>query len=94
MLTKNEFMEGIHILQDNYNRKLTGTQLRLFYEHLKGMSKEKFITNINSIIKTSPFMPTIAQIINEPRKQYSNYEQRDYSDTDLDRLYKNGGETN
>ena len=89
MLTKNEFMEGIHMLQDNYNRKLTGTQLRLYYEHLKGMSKTKFIASINSIIKTSPFMPTIAQIINEPRKQYSNYEQRDYSDFDFNNVYAN-----
>lgn len=89
MLTKNEFMEGIHMLQDNYNRKLTGTQLRLYYEHLKEMSKEKFIENINEIIKTSPFMPTIAQIINEPRNQYSNYEQRDYSDFDFSKFYAN-----
>lgn len=89
MLTKNEFMEGIHILQDNYNRKLTGTQLKLFYEHLKEMNKEKFIANINSIIGTSSFMPTISQILSEPRSQYSNHEQREYTEEELNKLYAN-----
>lgn len=89
MLTKGEFMEGIHILQDNYNRKLTGTQLKLYYDNLKNINKEKFMENINTAIRISPFMPTISQIINEPRKQYSNYEQRDYSDFNFSKFYAN-----
>lgn len=87
MLTKNEFMEGIHILQDNYNRKMTGTQLKLFYENLKDMNMDTFISNINQCIKTNSYMPTIAQIRNEPRKQFSNYEQRDYSNIDFNQFY-------
>lgn len=89
MLTKNEFMEGIHILQDNYNRKMTGTQLKLFYENLKDMNKDKFISNINEYIKTNSYMPTIAQIRNEPRKQFLNYEQRDYLNIDFSQFYAN-----
>ncbi len=89
MLTKNDFMEGIHILQDNYNRKMTGTQLRLFYENLKDMSKDMYLNNIKEIIKTSSFMPTISQIRNEKRKEFSNYEQRDYSNIDFNKLYAN-----
>lgn len=91
MLTKTEFMEGIHILQDNYNRKMTGTQLKLFYENLKDMGKDKFLANINQYIKNNSFMPTIAQLRNEPRKQYTNYEQRDYSNIDFSKFYANEG---
>lgn len=89
MLTKNDFMEGIHILQDNYSRKMSGTQLRLFYENLKDMNKDKYIESINRIIKSSSFMPTIAEIRNEKRKEFSNYEQRDYSNIDFSKFYAN-----
>lgn len=91
MLTKTDFMEGIHILQDNFNRKMTGTQLNLFYENLKDMDKEKFISNIKQYIKSNSYMPTIAQLRNEPRKQFSNYDQRDYSNIDFSKLYANEG---
>lgn len=89
MLTKNEFMEGIHILQDNYNRKLTGDQLRLYYENLKDLSKEKYINNIKEIIKNVPYMPNIAQIRSEQKREVANYDQRDYSNFDFSKLYAN-----
>lgn len=88
-MNKVEFMEGIHILQDNYNRKLTGTQLKLFYENLKDMEKDKYISNIKEHIKTNSFMPTISQIRNEQRKQFANYEQRNYSNLDFSKFYAN-----
>lgn len=88
-MNKVEFMQGIHILQDNYNRKLTGTQLKLFYENLKDMNKDKYISNIKEYIKTNSFMPTISQIRNEQRKQFANYEQRDYSNLDFNKFYAN-----
>lgn len=88
-MNKVEFMEGIHILQDNYNRKLTGTQLKLFYENLKDMNKDKYISNIKEYIKTNSFMPTISQIRNEQRKQFANYEQRNYSNLDFSKFYAN-----
>lgn len=88
-MNKVEFMEGIHILQDNYNRKLTGTQLKLFYENLKDMDKDRYISNIKEHIKTNSFMPTISQIRNEQRKQFANYEQRNYSNLDFNKFYAN-----
>ena len=88
-MTKQEFLEGIYMLQDNYNKKFTGTQLRLYYENLKDMNKDMFLRNIKEIIKTSSYMPTIAEIRNEKRKEYSNYQQRDYSKIDLNKLYAN-----
>lgn len=90
-MNKVEFMQGIHILQDNYNRKLTGTQLKLFYENLKDMDKSIYISNIKEYIKTNSFMPTISQIRNEQRKQFANYEQRDYSNLDFSKFYVNEG---
>lgn len=93
-MNKIEFMEGVHILQDNYNRTLSETQLKLFYENLKDMSKDKYISNINEYIKTNSFMPTISQIRNETNKQFVNYEQRNYSNLDFNKFYANKGVIN
>ncbi len=90
-MNKIEFMEGVHILQDNYNRTLSETQLKLFYENLKDMSKDKYISNIKEYIKTNSFMPTISQIRNETNKQFVNYEQRNYSNLDFNKFYANKG---
>ena len=88
-MNKADFMEGIHILQNNYNKKLTIDQLKLFYESLKDMEKNTFIANIKEQIKNNPYMPNIAQIRNEQKPQFINYEQRDYSNFDWDSLYAN-----
>ncbi len=93
-MNKIEFMEGVHILQDNYNRTLSETQLKLFYENLKDMSKDKYISNIKEYIKINAFMPTISQIRNETNKQFVNYEQRNYSNLDFNKFYANKGVIN
>ena len=89
MLTKGDFMIGIHILQDNYGRQMTGSQLKLFYENLKDLDKDTYISNINNHIKTNSFMPTIAQLRNIPKLSYSNYEQREYTEAELNKFYAN-----
>lgn len=89
-MNKTEFMEGIHILQNNYNRALTSEQLKLFYENLKDMDKDKYMANIQEIVKNSAYMPNIAQIRGiEQRKQYSSYKQRDCIDVDFSKFYAN-----
>lgn len=88
-MNKAEFMEGIHILQDNYNKKLSTSQLKLFYENLKDMKKEIYISNINNHIRTNAFMPTISQIRNEQRQVFVDYEQRKYAEIDFEKLYAN-----
>lgn len=90
-MDKAEFMEGIHLLQDNYNKTLTGNQLKLFYDNLKDMEKETYIQNIKSIIKTSPYMPNIAEIRFIKNKNYTNYEQRQYENIDFNKFYANKG---
>lgn len=90
MMTKAEFMEGIHILQDNYNKQFTGTQLKTYYDNLKDMSKETYINNIKEIIRNNRFVPTIAEIRRiEQRKQFSDYQQRDYENIDFNKFYVN-----
>lgn len=84
-----EFMEGIHIMQDNYHQKLSKEQLRLFYENLKDMPKDRYIENIKKHIKSNSFMPNIAQIRNESKRQFSNHEQREYADIDFNQFYAN-----
>lgn len=85
----NDFREGIELLQNNYNKKLSTGQLKLYYENLKDMSKDRYITNVKTNIKLNPFMPNIAQIRNETSKKYANYTQRDYSNVDLSKYYAN-----
>jgi len=88
MLTKNEFMAGIRILQNNYQKTYTTEQLKLFYENLKDMKKTKFIENIKLHIKSSAFMPSIAEVRNEIKKE-TTYTQRDYSNIDFNKFYAN-----
>lgn len=88
MLTKSDFMEGIHILQNNYNKKLSTEQLKLYYENLKDMDKENYISKIKEAVKNNSFMPNIAQIRNET-KGFADYRQRNYSEEFLNSLYAN-----
>ena len=90
MMTKAEFMDGIHILQDNYNKQFTGTQLKIYYNNLKDMDKDIYINNINEIIKNNKFIPTIAEIRKvEQRKQFTDYDQREYENIDFNKFYAN-----
>lgn len=87
-MSLDDFMEGIHILQNNYNQKFSKDKLKLFYENLQDMPRDKYINNIKELIKTSQFVPSIAQIRSETiSKQYNNFEQRDYSGVDFNKLF-------
>ena len=89
MLTKDEFMEGIHILQNNYHKNLTTEQLKLFYENLKYMSKDRYIASVKQHIKNNQFMPNIAQLRGENKTVYANYEQRNYNNFDFSKIFAN-----
>ncbi len=88
-MNKTEFMEGIHILQNNYNQTFSKDKLRLYYENLKDMTKEEYLQNINELIKTKTYLPNIAEIRSDMPKNFANYEQRDYQSIDFDSLYAN-----
>lgn len=61
-MTQTEFMQGIKLIQDNYNKTLSDSQLKLFYKNLKDMDADKYISNIREHIKNCQFLPNIAQI--------------------------------
>ena len=87
-MNKKEFAEGIKILELSYNQKFDEEKLILWYNELQDMNYNKFINNIKNLCKNNTFMPNIAQIRGEiPSKQYNNFEQRDYSGVDFNKLF-------
>ena len=84
-----DFFEGIHILQINYGQIFSKEKLDLYYENLKEMKKNDYLDNINNLIKTSKFMPNIAEILNYKTQISCNYIQRNYDDCDLNNFYAN-----
>lgn len=87
-MNKTEFMEGIHLLQNNYNQKFTTEKLKLYYENLKEMSKESYLKSIKKLIRTNKYMPNVAEILGKVER-LSNFEARDYSDFDFNSLLAN-----
>lgn len=87
-MNKTEFMEGIHILQNNYNQKFSTEKLKIFYDNLKDMDKDRYINNIKQLVKNNDYLPNVAQIRGE-RQRLSNFEQRDYSNFDWNSLLAN-----
>ena len=87
-MNRKEFIEGIKNLELSYNQKFTEEKLNYWYEKLKDMDANKYLKNIDNITKTFNFMPNIAQIRSETiSKQYNNFQQRDYSGIDFDKLF-------
>ena len=76
-----DFMEGIHIIQDNYHKKLSKAQLNLFYDKLKDMNKDQYISNIKEHIKTNPYIPNVAQILKQTNTENT--------ETNIDRINLN-----
>ena len=86
-MNKQEFAKGIKILELTYNQKFDEEKRDFWYRQLQDLSSERYFNNIKNIVKTNTFMPNIAQIRNEQRNQYANYEQRDYSNIDFSKFY-------
>lgn len=87
-MSKEEFMKGIHILQDAYNQKFSTDKLKLWYENLKEINANTYLDRINQLIKVKDFMPNIAEILNK-NKVIDNFEQRAYNNYDFKNLYTN-----
>ena len=88
-MNKQEFAKGIKILELTYNQKFDEEKRDFWYRQLQDLDAERFFNNIKQLIKTSTFMPNIAQIRNEQKPQFINYEQRDYSNMDFNQFYAN-----
>lgn len=89
-MNKKEFYEGIKKIESAYNTKFDREKLIDWFESLKDISAERYLARIDELKKTKQYIPNIAEIRNESaRKQYANYEQREYTDIDFDSLYAN-----
>lgn len=88
-MNKKEFAEGIKILELTYNQRFTEGKRNLWYSQLQDLESKRYFENIKHIIKYNSFMPNIAQIRNEASRTFANYEQRDLSNIDFERLYAN-----
>ncbi len=87
-MDKQEFLKGIEKLELAYNQKFTTEKLKVWWDNLKEMNVKTYLERIDELIKTNQFMPNIAEILNK-RNILSNYEQRDYSNYDFEKLYAN-----
>ena len=52
------------------------------------MEATKYLDRIDKLIETNPYMPNIAEILDK-KARLSNFKQRDYSNYDFSKLYKN-----
>ena len=84
-----EFLNGINKLELAYNQKFSKDKLNLWYQKLKDMDYQEYITRIDELIEVNSFLPNIAEILNKPKHSYTNYDQRDYKDIDFNSLYAN-----
>lgn len=61
-MDKNDFIEGIHLIQDNYNTKFSSDKLKMWWNELKGMSKNEYIDSVKEQIATNKYTPKVAEI--------------------------------
>lgn len=86
-MDKKEFLEGIDKLEYAYNTKFENEKLKIWYDALKDMNFNTYITRIDKLIKTNKYLPNIAEI--SDKKTDLGYEQRDYTGYDFNKLYAN-----
>lgn len=84
-MDKKQFLQGIEKIQLAYNITFNSEKLKLWYENLKNMDYEKYINRVEELIKTSKYVPNIAEILNNEK----GYSGRDYSNFNFDTLYAN-----
>lgn len=87
-MDKQEFVKGINKLELAYNQRFTTQKLNLWWDKLNQMEVTQYLERINRLIETNPYMPNIAEILDK-KARLSNFEQRDYSNYDFSKLYKN-----
>lgn len=89
-MDKKDFIDGINKLEMAYNQKFTKEKLQLWWDNLKSMPVDKYLSKIDELLQVNKFMPNIAEILDK-RKLLGDYEQRDYSNYDFSQLYANKG---
>ena len=87
-MNKFEFKKGIEKLELAYNQNFNSEKLILWWNKLKDMNCSDFYERLDTLIETKKFMPNIAEILDK-KERLSNFEKRDYSDFDFDKIYAN-----
>lgn len=67
-MSKKEFLLGMKILQSSYSKDFTEDDLKIWYMQFEKENGLVFQQAIKNIIKTSRFMPSIADILYEMKK--------------------------
>lgn len=67
-MTKKEFALGLKILQSCYSRDFNEEDIKIWYMQFKDEDGGVFHRAVKNIIRTSRFMPTIADIFHEMKK--------------------------
>lgn len=61
-MNKEDFIKGMKILGEAYNKDFTESQVELWYQMLGGYTKKEFKDAILELIKTEEYLPSIAKI--------------------------------
>lgn len=67
-MTKKEFAFGLKILQSSYSRDFSEEDIKIWYMQFKEEDGLTFHKAVKNIIRTSRFMPSIADILYEIKK--------------------------
>ena len=92
-MDKRQFSIGIEKLEMAYNQKFSKEKLMLWYSKLKEMQADKYMQRIDKLIEIKEYMPSIAEILDKKQvnSNYTNYQQREYTDIDFSKFYANKG---
>ena len=62
-MTKIDFIKGMKLLQGSYSKDFTEDELQIWYIQFENINTDTFYKAINNIVRTSKFMPSIAEIL-------------------------------
>lgn len=66
------FMLGINKLEIAYNQKFSEEKLKIYWENLKTMNDNQYLTSIKELIRKNKFMPTVSEILIEKNMNNMN----------------------
>lgn len=78
-MTRNDFINYVNQIQNMYHKKMSETEVDVWYENLKFMSLERFNYILAEIYKTNKFMPTLADIL-QTHKQIPYFAKKEEKD--------------
>lgn len=71
-MTPIEFTQQMKILATSYGKDFDEETITVWYQYFKNIEKETFKKSLNKIITTNKFMPSIAEILENCKKEKDN----------------------